>query len=114
MNVRLAIFLSMLVALGTIALARQEPKPSRPTSYMESWQGRPGQPDVIGRKQISKDTMMTCVLVEPGPRAGSACLIKYENGGEDTLEFKQSMLSPKEDVAYLECLGDAPTHCKLR
>jgi hypothetical protein len=114
MRIRFAIVAAMSIALGPIALAQGKPKPSYATSYMESWQGRPGKPDAIDHKPISRDTMMTCVLVEPGSRAGSACFVRYDNGGEVTLKLNQSVLSPNNDVAYLECLGDEPTHCKLQ
>jgi len=112
--------LVFLSATFTLKLKAQQngdpPYGFPPSSRVESRQGQPDQPDVIGHRHISKGNHLKCILVEHHPKHvddGAACLVKFDDGDKFTLKSTESMRAPKDGEMSLECLGDRPVRCTV-
>jgi hypothetical protein len=112
-------FLFFSVAIAPTAQAQERESPPYgfpPESRLESHQGQPDEPDVIGHRHIAKDVHLKCIQVEHHPKQGddgAACLLRFEGADKYTLKFGDSMRAPREGEMYLECLGDKPTRCTV-
>lgn len=85
-----------------------------PDTRMESRQGYPGDSDVIAHKFVSKATNLMCIEVEHHPKQdddGAACLLRFQDGTKQTVNFNETTQAPSDGEVYLECLGDKPTKC---
>lgn len=106
-----------LFLLAAITAAGQSKAKPRPTSFIETRQGNhPDGPDVIGHGKVSKGDTLLCKLVEvydKNPQSSTACMIRFGDGPQHTLEFNQSMPAPQDSDACLECAGDKPRRCML-
>lgn len=114
-NVRSFVGIVFVASLASALMAQQHPpKPIGPSSYLESWQGQPGKPDKIDHIPVGAGTIMACIDVQPR-QAGSECKLRYENGGEETLKFRDSITATKTDVIYLTCNATvAQRSCKVQ
>lgn len=121
MKTRSCMLISLLVlwsAASPVGQVGLEPSPHAP--FLESRQGNhPNGPDRIDHASVSKGANLRCVLVEvydETHKASTACVVKFGDGDGQkyTLAFNQSMRSPHEGEAYLECLGDKPRRCRIQ
>jgi hypothetical protein len=104
----------LLLGSAVASLSQNPPKPWGPASYLESWQGQPGKADVSASQPVGAGATMACIDVQP--RAdGSQCVLKYENGGTETLDFRQAITATKTDVVRLTCNAKAAQRsCKVQ
>lgn len=109
--------LTLLLLLATVNFAGQSKAKPGPTSFIESRQGNhPDRPDMIGHRKLSLGDTVMCMLVEvydKSHQSSTACMIRFGNGPKHTLAFHESMLTPQDGDAYLECAGDKPRRCML-
>jgi len=88
---------------------------SRP--FLESRQGGwEGQPDVIDHKRATKGDTLVCYTTGSHPKNGDdgrACHLRFADGTEQKLKFKESIQISKDVDMSLDCLGDKPTHCAV-
>ena len=111
---RSLVVLMFLMSLSLVSLAQDKPTPTRPRSYLESWQGQPDKADKIDHASVRKGTIIECIDVMPH-QEGSTCKLKYKNGGEEILKLQQSTTAPKTDVVYLSCEATVPRRaCKVQ
>jgi hypothetical protein len=109
---------TLLLLLAAVSIAGQTTtKPRRrPTSFIESRQGNhPDGPDIIGHGKVSQGDTVICMLVGvyDESHSSTACIIRFGDGPQHTLEFNESMPAPQDSEAYLECAGDKPRRCKV-
>jgi hypothetical protein len=108
------VVLLFLMSLSLVSLAQNKPTPTRPRSYLESWQGQPDKADKIDHASVRKGTIIECIDVMPDQK-DSTCNLQYKNGGEEILKLQQSTTVPKTDVVYLSCEATAPRRaCKVQ
>lgn len=108
---RWLVVLMFLMSLSVVSVAQNKPTPTRPRSYLESWQGQPDKPDKIDHASVSEGTVIACIDAMPHQK-GSTCNLKYKNGGEEILKLQQSTTV---DVVYLSCDATLPRRaCKLQ
>lgn len=111
---RSLVVLVSLMSLSPTSLAQYKPNPTRPRSYLESWQGQPDKADKIDHASVKRGTVIACIDVMPH-QEGSTCNLKYKNGGEEILKLQESTTAPKTDVVYLTCEATAPRRaCKVQ
>lgn len=111
---RSLVVLMFLISLSVVSVAQNKPTPTRPRSYLESWQGQPDKPDKIDHASVNEGTVIACIDVMPHQK-GSTCNLKYKNGGEEILKLQQSTTVPKTDVVYLSCDATLPRRaCKVQ
>lgn len=88
---------------------------SRP--FLESRQGGwEDKPDVIDHKRASKESTLVCYLAASHPKNGNdgrACHLRFADGTEQTLKFKECVQISKDVDVSLDCLGDRPTRCSV-
>src|ERR1700746_1023640 len=110
---RSLVVLLSLMSLSLMSLAQDKPTPTRPRSYLESWQGQPDKPDKIDHASVKEGTVIACID-EITHQEGSTCNLKYKNGGEEILKLQEPTTAPKTDVVYLSCEATVPRRaCKV-
>ena len=109
--------LTLLLLLAAVSVAGQTKTKPRPTSFIESRQGNhPDGPDMTGHGKVSQGDTVMCMLVEvydESHQSSTACMIRFGDGPKYTLRFNESMPTPQDSDAYLECAGDKPRRCKV-
>ncbi len=109
-----AILLSLIPLISSSQIKVTD-EPSRP--FLESRQGGwEDKPDVIDHKVASKGSTLVCYATGSHPKNGEdghACHIRFADGTEQTLRFKESIQVSKDVDVSLDCLGDKPTHCAV-
>jgi len=107
----------LILCLAASVSAQDEPKPVHRTSFIHSRQGNyPDGPDEIAHASVSKDDTLMCMLVgvyDETHKASTACVVKFKDGGQRTLAFKEFMRVPTDGEMSLECSGQAPRHCVI-
>ena len=73
---RWSVVLVFLMSLSFVSLAHDKP-PTRPRSYLESWQGQPDKADKIDHASVRKGTIIECIDVMPH-QEGSTCNLQYK------------------------------------
>jgi hypothetical protein len=52
-------------------------------------------------------------IYDDSHRSSTACMVRFGDGPKRTLAFKESMLTPQDSDADLECAGDKPRRCMV-
>jgi hypothetical protein len=117
MKPHLSALLAILFVSSASLAAQDEPKPTHHTSFIESRQGNnPDGPDVIAHATVSQDDTLMCTLVgviDETHQASTACVVKFKDGGQRTLAFKEFMKVSTDSEISLECSGHVPRHCVI-
>jgi hypothetical protein len=117
MTLHLSALLAILLISSASLVAQDEPKPVHHTSFITTRQGNyPDGPDVIVHATVSQDDTLMCMLVgviDETHKASTACVVKFKDGGQRTLAFKEFMKVPTDSEISLECSGEAPRHCVI-
>lgn len=114
----LAISTVLFVVSSTASVIGQDASRTiRPTSFVESRQGNhPDGPDSIGHASITQYDILMCMLVEvydETHRSQTACVLKFKDGPQRTLNQGESMLSYQSGEFSLECRGRRPRRCMI-
>jgi hypothetical protein len=112
---RLLIPLIFLSVTASVA-GQDEPKPVHHTSFIESRQGNHPDGDITGHASVSKDDTLMCMLVgvyDETHTAATACVVKFKEGSQRTLAFKEFMKVPTDSEISLVCSGQVPRRCMI-
>jgi hypothetical protein len=107
--------LPSLIPLAHSGQVKVTDEASRP--FLESRQGGwEDKPDGIDHKLASKGTTLVCYAAGSHPKDGDdgcACHLRFADGTEQTLKFKESIQVSKDGDVSLDCVGDKPTRCAV-
>ena len=107
--------LILLLLIAALSVAGQTKTKLRPSSRIESREGNhPDGPDMIGHAKVSQGDTLMCTLVEvydESHQSSTSCMIRFGRGPRHTVAFGESISTPEDSDAYLECAGDKPRRC---
>jgi hypothetical protein len=116
MKLSASVTISITLLCSPMHLATAQSNGFPPSARLVSRQGWPGEQDVIAHKHISKGTHFKCIQVEHHPKGkddAAGCLLRFDQGGGQTLPYGKETEAAVDSDVYLECTGDKPTKCTV-